>query len=249
MSDLIYQNYSNKCKGWVNPSNLFFGPEIISLTGYQSPSGSNTVVSIIGTNFFSYSIIRFGTFTPTVYFINSTLLSFYVPNTLTSGTFPVQVCNGSVCSNIINYTIDNASGYWLLNSNGTISNTNSNGGISVSWLSRGSPLELFNNVAPGPYNPSSPYKLADNVNWIICDGGGLPIYIELPSGNSYNGREIMFKSITINSNIISTTTNIKTLDGSTITNLIVSATTSGNWSTLVYNASQNAWIIMQANWV
>jgi hypothetical protein len=124
MSDLVYQNYNNKCKGWVNPSNLFFGPQITTLTSYQSPAGSNTVVSIVGANFFSYSVVRFGTFTPTVYFINSTLLSFYVPNTLTSGTFPVQVCNGSVCSNIVNYTIDNASGFWISNGSGTISNSN-----------------------------------------------------------------------------------------------------------------------------
>jgi hypothetical protein len=124
MSDLVYQNYNNKCQGWTNPANLMFGPQINSLSGYQSPSGSSTVVAINGSNFYSYSIVRFGTFTPTVYFINSNLLEFYVPNTLSSGNFNVQVCNGSICSNMVNYTIDNASGYWLLNPGGSISNTN-----------------------------------------------------------------------------------------------------------------------------
>ena len=53
MSDLVYHKFNNRYQGWVNPSNLFFGPEIISLTGYQSPAGSKTVVSINGSNFSS----------------------------------------------------------------------------------------------------------------------------------------------------------------------------------------------------
>ena len=87
MSDLVYQNYNNKCQGWVNPNDISFAPQIISLSSYQSPSGSSTVVSINGLNFYSYSTISFGTFTPTVYFVNSNILQFYVPNTLSSGTF------------------------------------------------------------------------------------------------------------------------------------------------------------------
>ena len=106
MSDLVYQNYNNRCKGWVNPSNLNFGPIIYNLSGYYSPAGSTTLVSINGDNFFSYSSISFGTFKPTVYFINSNILQFYVPSTLNSGIFPVQVFNGSIYSNSVNYTID-----------------------------------------------------------------------------------------------------------------------------------------------
>ena len=115
------------CQGWVNPSNNFFGPQINSLSSYYSPAGSSTIVSIIGTNFYSYSTITFGTYAPTVYFINSLQMDFYIPNTLTAGTYPIQVFNGSFASNIVNYTIDNASGYWLLNANNSISNTNANG--------------------------------------------------------------------------------------------------------------------------
>jgi len=251
MSDLVYQNYNNRCQGWVNPSNLFFGPEIISLTGYQSPAGSNTVVSIIGSNFFSYSIIRFGTFTPTVYFINSTLLSFYIPNTLNSGTYPVQVCNGSTCSNIVNYTIDNASGYWMLNSGGntnTITNTNPNG-VQISWLSRGAPY-IIND---GEYNtPATAYQIPNNVNWIICNSNSV-IYVELPSGIQYVGREITFKKTNPNGpisgnlgEVFSTTSTVSLLQDSPIYfgNEILLAG-SGNWATLVYNG--NFWFIMQGN--
>ena len=30
MSNLVYQNYSNKCKGWTNPSSISLGPQITS---------------------------------------------------------------------------------------------------------------------------------------------------------------------------------------------------------------------------
>ena len=249
MSDLVYQNYNNKCQGWVNPSNINVGPQINSLSGYQSPAGSNTVVAINGTNFYSYSSISFGTFNPTVYFINSNLLQFYVPNTLTSGTFTVQVFNGSTGSNIVTYTIDNASGYWLLKSNGSISNTNTNG-VGISWLSRGKPTYLDGSTDSYPI--TNPYVIQDNENWIICYPKTTisPIYITLPYGNKYIGREITFRSVTINGlTVQSHITNILYGD-SLLTNIIIPSIPSGGtmyyFTTLVYDGS--IWIVMQSNW-
>ena len=108
MSNLVYQNYSNKCKGWTNPSTISLGPQITSLSEYHSPAGSTTIVTINGTNFYSYSQIAFGTLSPNVYFINSTILQFYIPSNLTYGIYPIQVFNGAIASNIVTYTIDNA---------------------------------------------------------------------------------------------------------------------------------------------
>jgi hypothetical protein len=244
MSDLVYQNYNNRCQGWVNPSNLSFGPEITSLSSYQSPAGSSTVVAIYGTGFFSYSTIRFGTFTPTVYFVNSTILQFYVPNSLNSGTFTVQVCNGPVCSNIVNYTIDGASGYWLLNSNGNITNSNGNGGagVGVSWLSRKAPIQINSSDSSG----SNPYQLPSNINWIICDTTAGEVHIQLPNSSEYSGREVMIKRFG-GSAVISSTPNILTFDNSTLTDIIMDSTISNinySWVTLVFDGSN--WITMQA---
>lgn len=240
MSDLVYQNYSNKCKGWVNPSNLLFGPEINSLTGYQSPAGSNTVVSINGSNFFSYSTISFGTFNPTVYFINSNILQFYVPNTLSSGSFPVQVFNASVGSNVVIYTIDNASGYWLLNPNGIIINTNIFPLVAIKSLTRGRPITVT--------NTTSPYVLTDTDNWIICNGDidGGDVNITLPDISRYNGREIMLKNISNTRAVLSSVFNILSLNNNTITNIILPAGGYG-WATLVFDSIQNKWIIMQGS--
>jgi hypothetical protein len=233
MSDLVFQNYNNRCKGWTNPSSITFGPQIDSLSGYYSPAGSTTLVSINGQNFFSYSTISFGTYSPTVYFINSNILQFYVPSTLNSGTLPVQVFNGSVPSNSVNYTIDNASGYWLLNSNGSISNTNTNQSslVSIGSLSRGAPKTITNN-----------YTILKSDNWIICDPTSL-ITITLPSSTDNIGRELMFKNIGSNT-VNSSTPNISSLDGTTISSTILSGT-AGQWATLVYDGS--IWNIMQGS--
>ena len=224
------------CQGWKNPDTLYFGPQIDSLSSYQSPSGSNTLVSINGSNFWSFSSISFGTFHPTVYFINSNILQFYVPNTLSSGTFSVQVFNGSVGSNIVTYTIDNASGYWLLNSNNNISNTNSSG-VVATWLSRGAPVTLGNSYD----SSSNPYIVPNNVNWIISDASD-NAYISLPTGTQYSGREIMFKSI--NGTILATSNIIQPLIGGS-TNVIISGI--GRWITLVSDGDGAIWYAMQGS--
>ena len=228
MSGLVYQNNNNKCKGWVNPSSLSYAPQINSLSSYYSPSGSTTLVSINGANFYSYSKILFGTYNPTVYFINSNIIQFYVPNTLNSGTFPVQVVNATG-SNSVNYTIDNASGYWLQNNN-SISNTNTNS-VSVTSLSRGAPITVTSNYDFGINNSN---------NWIICDGLS-DITIKFPL-DAPSGREIMFKNIG-SGNVVSDSINILNLPNNS-TNLIAGP---GKWVTLVYDGSSSNWIVMQGN--
>lgn len=239
MSDLVYQNYNNRCKGWVNPSNLNFGPKIYSLSGYYSPANSNTLVSINGDNFFSYSSISFGTFKPTVYFINSNILQFYVPSTLNSGIFPVQVFNGSIYSNSVNYTIDNASGYWILN-NGYITNTNTSGQTSlvrVGALSRGAPLTITSDY---DFTDSTAIPNPNSVNWVICSLSST-ITITLPYGPDYIGREITIKNTSSTYSINSNSSNIVPQNGSAATSVILG---NGNnkWTTLVYDG-QN-WVKM-----
>lgn len=235
MSELIITN--QRCQGWTNPGSLSYPPQITSLSGYYSPAGSSTVVSINGLNFYSYSVIRFGTFSPTVYFINSNVLQFYVPSSLFSGTFPVQVFNGSYGSNVVNYTIDNASGYWILNSNGSISNSNSSTTsiVSVGALSRGVPTTIT--------EANNPYVIPNNVNWIIANGSA-DIFVTLPAGTQYNGREIMMKSVNT-SNVFSTSINVSSLDGTTVTDTVMPASSLGKWVTMVYDGSN--WVIMQGN--
>ena len=96
------------CKGWIppGPSN----PTITSLSGYYSPAGATVLLSVIGTNYKPYSVVKFGTFFPTTYFISTQQLQIYVPTSIVAGTYPVQVFNDGIGSNIVNYTLDASGG-------------------------------------------------------------------------------------------------------------------------------------------
>jgi hypothetical protein len=237
MSDLVFQNYNNKCQGWTNPSSIAFGPQIVSLSSYYSPAGSTTLVSISGSYFFSYSTVSFGTYQPTTYFINSTIIQFYVPYTLNAGTYSVQVFNGSVGSNIVSYTIDNASGYWILNSSGSITNSNVSGTnssiVSVKALARGAPVTIV----------SSTYSVPSDVNWIICNYTGGSLTISLPYGNEYTGREITIRNITTNA-VNSSASNI--VFNGVVSSTILMAGIMGLWVTMVCDGMN--WIVLQDNY-
>jgi len=236
---MSYQNNNNRCQGWVNPSDNFFGPQIFTLSSFYSPAGSTSLVTITGVNFYSYSSIAFGAYYPTIYFINSNILQFYVPNTLNSGTYPIQVFNGSIPSNIVTYSIDNSSGYWLLNTNGTISNTNTLS-ISVSSISRGLP-SIITDTTPQPFVVSS------NINWIIGNTTSTDVTILLPSGTQYIGRELMIKNISANKNILASSSIIipyGSVDTNSAQNVILSSSSNYTWVTLVcYDVL--SWMIMQ----
>jgi len=169
---------TTQCQGWTNPSTTFYGPIIISLSSYYSPAGSTSLVTIYGENFYSYSTVLFATYNPTVYFISSTTLQFYVPSSLYPGTYPVQVFNGSIGSNIVTYTLDNSSGFWILNPDNSITNTNA-GGVKINNNVVIDSLQVINNAS---------FNNAEfNQNIIMNSATPYPSpsssYIEFPDGS------------------------------------------------------------------
>jgi hypothetical protein len=117
------------CQGWATPGTNYAVPVISYLSGTYSPAGATTLVAIFGTNFKLYSTIKFGSFTPTMIFISSQQIDFYVPTTANFGTYIVQVFNDIYPSNVVSYELDDAPGYWRLNSvySEVIENTNLSG--------------------------------------------------------------------------------------------------------------------------
>lgn len=191
-----------KCQGWVNPSSVFTGPIISSLSSYYSPSGSTSLVTLFGENFFSYSTILFATYNPTVYFINSNSLQFYVPPSLTPGTYPIQVFNDGYGSNVVMYTLDNSSGYWLLQPDNSITNTNADGininqNISLTGIPDINYIQFPDNSQQfTAYNPligeiKMFAGLTIPANYLLCDGSELNIvdYYKLFNtiGKTYGG--------------------------------------------------------------
>ena len=109
MSGLIYSNNANRCVGWTNniPS---LAPHIDSLSGYISIYQYQTIITIFGYNFRSYSIVRFGIYSLSIQFLNANQISFYVPSSAVAGTYTVQVFNDSVGSNVVTFDIASISG-------------------------------------------------------------------------------------------------------------------------------------------
>jgi hypothetical protein len=255
--DLVSPLYNfNKCQGWTNPNNMAFGPKIDTLSSFYCPAGSTTLVSINGENFYTYSSISFGNYFPTVYFINSNILQFYVPSTLNYGTYTVQVFNGSFPSNCVNFTIDNASGYWLMQPSGAITNTNTTGMIEPQSLSRGAPISIDETTPT--------YTVPNNVNWIICynENVSTNFIIQLPQTSYFVGREIMIKSVYVANNEIITTSPtiysaqknivpfdsvspINSINGAIDNVIITGKQQATKWVTLVYDG--NYWLITQTN--
>jgi hypothetical protein len=130
------------CQGWSNPNMNYATPVISYLSGTYSPAGSTTLVAIFGSNFRLFSTIKFGTYTPTMIFINSGQINFYVPSSAPPGNNPVQVFNDTNGSNTVEYTIDIAQGFWYLDPtySNVITNSNS-GGLSVEG-----PIQINNTI-------------------------------------------------------------------------------------------------------
>ena len=111
MSNLQFT--ANSCNGWVRPSNII--PTITSLSRYNSPAGAASIfVYIYGTNFRNDSVIKFGASyyinSSSIYFVTSQQIGFYIPQSFLSGTYNIQVLNGSIGSNYVPYLLDGSSG-------------------------------------------------------------------------------------------------------------------------------------------
>lgn len=102
------------CQGWVPPGTNYAIPTINYMSGTYSPAGATTLIAIFGSNFKLFSTIKFGTYTPTMIFISSQQIDFYVPNTAAFGTYTVQVFNDTYGSNVVSYELDDAPGFWRL---------------------------------------------------------------------------------------------------------------------------------------
>jgi uncharacterized protein (TIGR03437 family) len=119
------------CQGW-NPPNNLYAPTISYLSSNFTPAGSTTLIAIFGTNFKLYSTIKFGTFTPTMIFISSAQIDFYMPSSAFPGNYPVQVFNDTTPSNTVDYTVYESPGLWYQNpANSNIISNSNTGGLVV----------------------------------------------------------------------------------------------------------------------
>jgi hypothetical protein len=109
MSGLLYSNGGKRCAGWSDTLPTL-APTITSLSSYLSIYGYQSIVTIFGTNFRTYSIVRFGTYSLSVSFFSTNQISFYVPQNASPGTYSVQVVNDTFTSNYMLLDITNING-------------------------------------------------------------------------------------------------------------------------------------------
>ena len=123
---------SRQCRGYAN-SLPIVAPFISGLSTTSSILGATTIVTIFGENFRNFSTVYFGTtLINNVTYFSSGQLSFYVPAIATVGTYPIQVFNDTLASNIVYFTIDNSVGFWNQDpATGAITNNNATGGINI----------------------------------------------------------------------------------------------------------------------
>ncbi len=135
---------SRQCRGYAN-SLPIVAPFISGLSTTSSILGATTIVTIFGENFRNYSTLYFGTtLINNVTYFSSGQLSFYVPAIATVGTYPIQVFNDTLASNIVFFTIDNSVGFWNQDpATGAITNNNATGGININGqLTINNPITL-----------------------------------------------------------------------------------------------------------
>jgi hypothetical protein len=165
MSGLLYSNSGKRCVGWSDtlPS---LAPTISSLSSYLSLYGYQSIVTIFGTNFRSYSLVRFGTYSLSVSFFNTNQISFYVPQNASPGTYSVQVVNDTVSSNFVLFDISNING--PTGPTGPTGPPGPSGGVT------------------GATGPPGPTGATGPSNWILSQGipGTLTPDLSLNSGNN-----------------------------------------------------------------
>lgn len=123
--ELNLSTRTTSCAKFAGKNYPTSGPIIYSLSSTYSIAGATSVIAINGVNFREYSMVKFGNIDLNPLFINSSLLTFYVPRDLEPGTYCVFVNNDILYSNSIDYTLDESSGFWELLENHDIKPTNS----------------------------------------------------------------------------------------------------------------------------
>lgn len=116
---------------------------------------------------------------------------------------------------------------------GSIASLSVTGEAQVGYLSRGAPVTKTANFA-----------LANNENWVICNGSLANVTATLPAASDWTGREIMFKNLSGTYTVVSSSANVLPLIGGSAGTDILGAT-AGAWVTLVSNGTH--WVAMQGS--
>lgn len=115
----------------------------------------------------------------------------------------------------------------------TLSSLSVTGEVAAGYLNRGTPV-----------TKTAAFAVANNENWIICNGASANVTVTLPNPANWVGREIMFKNLSGTYTVVSGSANVAPLNSVTAGTAILPAT-AGSWVTLVSDGAN--WIAMQGS--
>jgi hypothetical protein len=95
----------NLCKNIIPSTFPILRPYIYSALQNYNPKFKVEIVTLYGYNFRDYSILSFGNNILPFIFISSTILYFYIPNTIPSGNYNITLQNDTNISNTISIYI------------------------------------------------------------------------------------------------------------------------------------------------
>lgn len=87
-----------------------------------------------------------------------------------------------------------------------------------------------------PVTVTADYTVQDSVSWIIADKSSGNLTLTLPTATSWRGREIMVKNLRSSGTVISASSNVVPVDGTSAGTAILPAI-AGSWATLVSNGT------------
>lgn len=158
----------------------------------------------------------------------SGLVDFFVDGTPSAGNTPtrVSITTGSNSSNRQERLVVKSDGLIGIGITTPSAKLHVNGSIS-----RNAPVTKTGN-----------FTVADTENWLIVNNASANTTVTLPTASAWTGREIMLKNLSGTYTVISASSNVVPIDGTSAGTAILPAT-AGAWCTLVSDGTN--WVIMQ----
>jgi hypothetical protein len=119
-----------------------------------------------------------------------------------------------------------------------------NGSVGIGTLTGLNKLDINGSLGRGaPVTKTGNFTLAATENWIIVNNASADTTVTLPAASLWTGRELMLKNLSATYTVISASSNVVPIDGTTAGTAILAAG-AGNNCTIVSDGTN--WVVMRA---
>jgi hypothetical protein len=108
--------------------------------------------------------------------------------------------------------------------------------VSVTGALNGTQLDLN-----APVTKTASFTLADNENFVVCNGASANVTVTFPTASANIGRVVWLKNLSGTYTVISASSNVQPINSATAGTAILAAS-AGAWAMLVCNGTD--WVVM-----